>query len=169
MHRHACTHTLFMSQHDVAMSIYLVESVHPYWRLMRSSCMCVIWVALYVFCAHVSQLSVQLWHQAFLTTILYTYVFRLLTSVCKHDFPANDTSNDVTALVDIIRLFRANLAPTTVRVGSVVAVMAFEAEKLKETGTIRCSSEDRSAVIWHCFQRCCKLLDGTPPSTCLSL
>ena len=56
--------------------------------------------------------------------------------VCKRDFPAHDASHDVTALVDVLRLVKANLAPMLGTVGSVVIVMAFEAEKPKRQATI---------------------------------
>ena len=56
-------------------------------------------------------------------------------SVCKHNFPAHDASHDVTALVDVLRVVKADLVPTFVTVGSVITVMAFEAEKLKRQAT----------------------------------
>ena len=56
-------------------------------------------------------------------------------SVCKHDFPGHDASHDVTALVDVLRVVKADLVPTFVTVGSVITVMAFEAEKLKRQAT----------------------------------
>ena len=56
-------------------------------------------------------------------------------SVCMHTFPAHDASHDVTALVDVLRVVKADLVPTFVTVGSVIAVMAFEAEKLKRQAT----------------------------------
>ena len=86
-------------------------------------------------------------------------------SVCMHTFPAHDASHDVTALVDVLRVVKADLVPTFVTVGSVIAVMAFEAE---EASYIRCSGEGQSAIFLHGFQGSCKWLDGTPSSSCFS-
>ena len=55
-------------------------------------------------------------------------------SVCKRNFPAHNTSHDVTVPVDVLWL-EADLVPTFVTVGSVITAMAFEAEKLKRQAT----------------------------------
>ena len=85
--------------------------------------------------------------------------------VCKRDSSAHDASHDVTALVDILPLVKANLAPMMVTVGSVVALMAFEAD---EAGNSRCSGEGQSTDIWYGHQGCCKWFEGTPPSNIVS-
>ena len=56
-------------------------------------------------------------------------------SVCKHNFPPHDASHDVSALVDVLRVVKADPVPTFVTVGSVITAMVFEAEKLKRQAT----------------------------------